>query len=135
MRVTINLAAFPVDNLCNGDVVNLSGDMTITTTTTPRSNGGYTVTSRSVANNLRGNRIFPVPPIAYWGDDREDSYSYYAPPPQPSTHSDVHYTKLVPAGNAPTMYLVVAIRETTLPDGTTVPVADGEYLLCTAPCH
>jgi hypothetical protein len=39
---TINVPAMVLDNLCNADVVNLSGDMTIRTTTTPTSNGGYT---------------------------------------------------------------------------------------------
>ncbi len=59
-------------------------------------------------------------------------YSYYAPPPQPSTHRYTHWTKLVPEGNAPTMYLVVVIRETILADGTPVPVAERAYLKCSS---
>jgi hypothetical protein len=133
VTTTINLPALVLDNLCNGDVVNLSGDLRITTTTTPRSGGGFTVRSTADARGLRGERIFPLPAIGYRGDDREDTYSYYAPPPQPSTHSYTHWTKLVPEGKAPTMYLVVVIRETILADGTPVPVAERAYLKCTEP--
>jgi hypothetical protein len=133
VRTTINLPAYVTDNLCNSDVVNLSGDLTITTTTTPAANGAYTVKSSSVANNLKGSRIAPPPMIGYRGSDVEDSYSYVAAPPYPSTHEDVHYTKLVPQGKAPTMYLVVVTRDTTAADGTTVPVLERTYLACTPP--
>jgi hypothetical protein len=133
VKITINLPALVVDNLCNADVVNLSGDLTITTTTTPAANGAYTVKSSSVAKNLKGSRIAPPPAIGYKGSDTEDSYSYIAPPPYPSTHEDVHYTKLVPQGKAPTMYLVVVTLDTTTADGTTVPVFERAYLSCTPP--
>jgi hypothetical protein len=133
VKTTINIPAMVVDNLCNADVVNLSGDATITVTTTPRSNGGYTVRSSFIAPNLRGTRILPPPPIGYKGDDRENAYSYYAPAGS-STHRVVHWTKLVPQGNAPTMYLVVVIREAILADGTpAVPVFERAYLICRQP--
>jgi hypothetical protein len=130
---TINLAAFPLDNLCNGDVVNLSGDLHIRTTTTPTAKGGYTVQSSANARDLRGNRIAPLPAIGYRGDDSENTFSYYAPPPYPSTHRVVHWTRLIPQGKAPSMYLVLVIRETILADGTVVPVAEHAYLVCTKP--
>jgi hypothetical protein len=133
VSITINVPALVVDNLCNTDVVNLSGDMTITTTTTPAPNGAYTVQTSSLAKNLKGSRIAPPPAIGYRGTDGEDSYSYVAPPPYPSTHEDVHYTKLVPQGKAPTMYLVVVFLDTTTADGTTVPVLERSYLACTPP--
>jgi len=133
VRTTINLPALPLDNLCNGDVVNLSGDMTITTTTTPAGNGGYTVRSSADARNLRGERIAPPPAIGYRGADSENTYSYYAPPPFPSTHRVVHWTTLIPNGNAPRMYLVLVIRETIAADGTVIPVAQGAYLVCKQP--
>jgi hypothetical protein len=133
VKITINLAALPLDNLCNGDVVNLSGDMTITTTTTPARNGGYTVRSSAVAKNLRGQRIAPPPMIGYRGSDGENTYSYYAPPPYPSTHRVVHWTTLIPEGNAPRMYLVLVIRETIAADGTVIPVFERAYLVCKQP--
>jgi len=133
VRITINVPAMVVDNLCNADVVNLSGDMTITTTTTPARNGAYTVRTSAVANNLRGQRIAPPPMIGYRGDDRENTYSYIAPPPYPSTHQVVHWTALIPEGNAPRMYLVLVIRETTTADGTTIPVFERAYLVCKQP--
>src|SRR4030095_1147396 len=77
VRTTINIPAMVVDNLCNLDTVNLSGDLTITTTTTPTSNGGYTVRSSSVARDLRGQRIAPLPMINYRGSDGDNTYSYY----------------------------------------------------------
>jgi hypothetical protein len=135
VKITINVPALVLDNLCNGDVVNLSGDMTITTTTTPRSDGSYTVKSSAIAKGLTGSRIAPPPVIGYKGDDAENTYSYVAPPPYPSTHTVTHWTKLVPQGNAPTMYLVTVLRETTLADGTTVPVLDRAYLACSPPSH
>jgi hypothetical protein len=131
--VTINIAALPLDNLCNGDVVNLSGDMRIVTVTKPAKNGGYTVTSTSTATNLTGQRIAPLPAIAYRGDQTENSFSYYAPPPYPSTSRVAHWTRLVPEGNAPTMWLVVVLRYTIAADGTLVPVAERAYLSCTMP--
>src|SRR5204862_7990352 len=67
--ITVNVPAMVVDNLCNGDTVNLSGDMHIITTTTPRKNGGYTVSSTTIAKDLQGERIAPPPAIGYHGDD------------------------------------------------------------------
>jgi hypothetical protein len=131
--VTINIAALPLDNLCNGDVVNLSGDMRIVTVTRPTKNGGYTVTSTATARNLRGNRIAPLPAIPYTGDQTENSFSYYAPPPYPSTSRIAHWTRLVPQGKAPTMWLVVVLRYTIAADGTLVPVAERAYLTCSQP--
>lgn len=133
VRVTINIPAMVVDNLCNLDVVNLSGDLTITTATTPARDGGYTVRTSSVARDLRGTRIAPLPPIGYRGTDGENTYSYYAPPPFPSTHRVVHWTTLIPDGNAPRMYLVLVIREVIAADGTVIPVFERAYLVCAQP--
>jgi hypothetical protein len=131
--VTINLPALVLDNLCNGDVVNLSGDLRIRTTTTPTRNGGYTVRSSAIARDLQGNRILPPPAIGYHGDDGENAYSYYAPPPYPSTHRVVHWTRLVPEAKAPSMYLVLVLQETIMADGTVVPVFERAYLVCKKP--
>jgi hypothetical protein len=133
VRTTINLPALVLTNLCNGDVVNLSGDLVITTTTTPDRRGGYRVRTSANAFGLQGERIAPPPAIGYHGDDSENTYSYYAPPPYPSTHRVVHWTRLVPEAPAPTMYLVLVIRETILADGTVVPVFERAYLVCTQP--
>jgi hypothetical protein len=91
------------------------------------------VTSTATANNLTGERIAPPPAIAYSGDDKESTYTYYAPPPFPGTSRVAHWTKLVPAGNAPTMWLVVIVRYTIAADGTAIPVADQAYLSCSQP--
>jgi hypothetical protein len=131
--VVINIPALPLTNLCNADIVNLSGDMYITTTTRPTSDGGYTVRTSAVAPDLRGQRIAPPPPIRYRGSDAENAYSYYAPPPYPSSHRVVHWTKLVPQGRAPTMYLVVVLRETIAADGTVLTTAERAYLVCKPP--
>jgi hypothetical protein len=133
VRTTLNVPAMVLNNLCNLDVVNLSGDLTITTTTTPTRDGGYTVRSSAVARDLRGTRIAPAPPIGYRGGDGENTYSYYAPPPFPSTHRVVHWTTLIPQGNAPRMYLVLVIREVIAADGTVVPVFENAYLVCQQP--
>ena len=133
VRTVINIPAMVLDNLCNADVVNLSGDLVITTTTTPDSRGGYRVRSSANAFGLKGTRIAPPPAIGYHGDDSENTYSYYAPPPYPSTHRVVHWTRLVPEANAPTMYLVLVLRETILYDGTVVPVFERTYLVCAQP--
>jgi hypothetical protein len=131
--VTINVPAMVLDNLCNTDVVNLSGDLRIVTTTTPTGNGGYTVRSSAIAKGLRGERIAPPPATGYHGDDAANTFSYYAPPPYPSTHRVIHWTKLIPEGKAPAMYLVLVLVETTTADGTTVPVLDRAYLVCQQP--
>ena len=78
----------------------------------------------------------PPPAIGYKAADVEQSYSRYAPPPSPAySFSDVHWTKLVPQGPAPTMYLVVVVRETILADGSAVTTPDRTYLVCTEPCR
>jgi hypothetical protein len=133
VRITINIPAMVVDNLCNLDVVNLSGDLTITTTTTPARDGGYTVRTSALASDLRGTRIAPPPAIGYRGADGENTYSYYAPAPFPATHRVVHWTTLIPDGNAPRMYLVLVIREAITLDGTVIPVFERAYLVCTQP--
>jgi hypothetical protein len=132
VRTTINIPATVMDNLCNGaEPVYLSGDMTITTRTTPGSRGGYTVQSSAVAHNLQGQGLVSL--LGYEGDDVEDTYQHYAPPPYPSTFSNSHYTRLVPKGPAPSMYLVVVVRGTTAADGTTVPVVQQMYVTCRGP--
>ena len=133
VEITFDVAALPLTNLCNADIVNLSGDATLRTTTTPHRNGGYTVRSSLRALGLEGQRIFPEPPIGYHGDDAENTYSYYSPPPGGSTHRVYHWTRLVPEGPAPTMYLVIVIRETVLADGTVVPAPERAYLVCKQP--
>ena len=131
--VTLNIPLMFLDNLCNGDVVTLHGDLRIITRTTPTRNGGYTVRSTAIARNLQGERAAPPPPIGYHGDDGENTFSYYAPPPYPSTFRVVHWTRLVPEAPAPTMYLVLVLRETVLADGTVVPVFERAFLVCARP--
>jgi len=133
VETTINLAALPLTNLCNADVVNLSGDLHIRTTTTPRGNGGFTVKSTALAPDLRGERIAPPPSISYRGGDGENTYSYFAPPPYPSSHRVAHWTTLIPEGKAPRMYLVVVIRETIAADGTPIVSVERAYLSCKKP--
>jgi hypothetical protein len=132
VETIINIPALPLTNLCNADIANLSGDARLRVTTTPHRNGGYTVRSSFNARNLRGERIAPPPPIGYHGDNVENTYSYYAPAGG-SSHRVYHWTRLVPEARAPTMYLVVVIRETILADGTVVPVAERAYLVCRQP--
>ena len=117
------------DNLCNKDVVALHGQLynTVTTTTTP--NGGMTVRSITRLPNLTGERLNSTP-MSYKGADTEQSHAYYAPPPYPSTWADAHWTKLVPQGNAPTMYLVIVLREVIAADGTALSTIQGMYLTC-----
>ena len=139
VRITIDVPALIVENLCNTDTVNLHGQETITTKTTPTSNGGYKVVSILQARNLTGSRIAPLPAYGYRGDDTQNTYSYQAPPPYPTTVSLLHWTKLVPQANAPAMWLVVVTREVINADGTTIPTVDRAYLTCTQPsshdCH
>ena len=138
-QITIDLAALPLENLCNGDTVNLHGQETITSSTTPTSNGGLQVVSDDRATNLTGQRILPAPMYPYTGGDTTDSYSYIAPAPYPTTYSGRHWTKLTPQFNAPAMWLVVVTREVISADGTAIPSVERAYLSCSQPttrdCH
>jgi hypothetical protein len=139
VKETINVPALVIVNKCNLDTVNLNGQATITTATTPTSNGGYRIFSSFQALNLTGSRVAP-PLYGYKGDDVENTYTYDAPPPNPVlTVSLLHWTKLVPQYNAPAMWLVIVFRETITADGTAVPSVDRAYLTCTQPtshdCH
>jgi hypothetical protein len=75
----------------------------------------------------------------YVGDDTQNTYSYQAPPPYPTTVTLLHWTKLVPQYKAPAMWLVLVTREVINADGTTVPAVTGAYLVCSQPsghnCH
>jgi hypothetical protein len=140
VQITIDVPALVLENKCNLDTVNLHGQETITTATTPLANGGYRVVSSLQARNLTGERIAPLPAYGYRGDDVQNTYSYEAPPPNPTTTvSLLHWTKLVPQANAPAMWLVIVTRETITADGTAIPSVDRAYLTCTQPtshdCH
>lgn len=135
-RTVIHFPADVLTNLCNADIVAVSGDLTITETTTRHSDGSFTIRSTAAAWHLTGSRVAPPPAIGYRAADVEQSYSRNAPPPSPAyTFSDAHWTKLVPQGPAPTMYLVVVLRETLLENGTMVTTLDRAYLVCTEPCR
>ena len=139
MTVTQDVPALVVENLCNADTVNLHGTLTLTTATTPTSNGGFRVVSVMRAKNLTGQRIAPPPMYAYTGSDNQDAYSYIAPPPYPTTYSERHWTKLTPQFTAPAMWLVVVTREVITADGTAIPSVERAYLTCSQPttrdCH
>ena len=137
--VTQDVPALIVTNLCNTDTVNLHGQLVLATATTPTSNGGFRVVTVMRANNLTGQRIAPPPMYGYKGSDNSDSYSYIAPPPYPTTYSELHWTKLTPQFNAPAMWLVVVTREVITADGTAIPSVERAYLSCSQPtsrdCH
>jgi hypothetical protein len=134
VEYTFHNPLFIADNLCNGDVVGLSGDFYVRVTTTPTRNGGYRVVSSVNGRDLQGETLAPQPPRRYRGDDSENTYSYVAPPPYPATYSVTHWTRLVPEGDAPTMYLVIVLRETIAADGTpVVPTLERTYLKCKPP--
>ena len=136
VNATLQIPANVLDNLCNGDVVNLHGTLNIRTATTTQSNGSVRVvsTSRFTGTGARLNST----PINYHGDDTQNTAEYTAPPPYPSTFSVLQWTKLVPQGNAPTMWLVFVLREVVTPGGT-VPTLERTYLTCSQPtshdCH
>jgi hypothetical protein len=130
VKVTIDLAAQLVDNLCNTDLVNLHGKATITTRTTTRPDGTYSVQSTFDARHLTGERIAPPPAYGYTGDQVDDTYSYTAPPN--TTVTVQHYVKLIPQADAPSMWLVVVTHEVITPDGT-IPTPDHIYLTCSKP--
>jgi hypothetical protein len=136
VTVVTHLEALVIINQCNNDVVNLHGDEYTTIRTTPTAHG-YTVDSTIAAPNLTGNRV-PVPPdtnaYAYKGQDVERSHQYVVTGPYPATNYDIHWTKLVPQANAPSMYLVLVFRETIDQYGTPVVLVDRAYLTCTQPC-
>jgi hypothetical protein len=128
---TLPVAALASENLCNLDTVLLNGDLKIRTTTTSRSDGSVTVVSTTNGMNLTGYGLPSA--LDYRGDNDEYSYSYTAPPPGIGTFTVVQYTKLDPIGPAPTMYLVVTLREVVLADLTTVPTLQGTYIACRPP--
>jgi len=78
VQETQDVPALVIENLCNKDTVNLHGQLVLTTSTTPTSNGGFRIVSTVRANNLTGERIAPPPAYGYLGADNQDSYSYIA---------------------------------------------------------
>lgn len=127
-----SLPAMILTNVCNGNVVNMSGVLYIVTATSPPdSRGRVTVISNLSAPNLTGYTIEPQPYIEYRGGDGQNTYLYQAVPT--STQTVRHWTKLVPkARNQPSMWLVVIFQETVTTNGT-IPVFKRVYLSCSEP--
>ena len=132
VEYTLPVPALALENVCYLDAVILNGDLHIRTTTTSLADGGVRVVSTINGRNLTG---FGLPSaLDYKGENHEYTYSYTAPPPGIGTFQVVQYTKLDPqGGNAPTMYLVVVLRQVVLADLTTVPVIERMYLVCQQP--
>jgi hypothetical protein len=131
---TIHVPALALVNLCNADLVALQGDEHIRVTTTTRKDGTIIVNSHFSLPNLTGQRYAPPPTVGYTGADYEQDYSYLAPPPHPNTFRIAQWTRLVPQGPAPTMYLVTVFKEVIYPDAPAVVTVDRAYLVCTQPC-
>jgi hypothetical protein len=131
-----SLPILPLENVCNGNLVNMSGVLYIVTATSPPdSRGGVTVISTLSAPNLSGYTIEPQPYIEYRGGDGMNTYQYNALPPYRSSYRVLHWTKLVPkARNQPSMWLVVVIQETiTTSTSGAAPVVKQVYLSCSEP--
>jgi hypothetical protein len=132
-RTQIHIPLRVLTNLCNNaEPVQLSGDEYITTTTTPTSNGGFTVTASIVAPNLTGTGLVSM--VAYRGVDGQQTFSYFAPPPFPSTYDVTLYTVLKPLSSTiKSMYLVTRIRQTIAFDGMPITTFQDVSLTCTQP--
>jgi hypothetical protein len=131
-RTEIHVPLRILDNLCaNDEPVQLSGDEYITTTTTARSDGGYTVRASIVAPNLKGTGMLTG--IPYRGVDGQTTYSYAAPAPFPAVDDVTLYTVLKPQYQLPSMYLVTVIRETIAFDGTPLTTFRSISLTCKQP--
>jgi hypothetical protein len=131
-RTQIHIPLTVLDNLCaNDEPVALSGDEYITTTTTQRRDGSYTVAASIVAPNLKGTGL--VSNIPYSGVDGQQTFSYVAPPPFPTTYDVTLFTVLKPAYELPSMYLITAIRQTIAFDGTPITTFRSLSLTCKQP--
>jgi hypothetical protein len=131
-RTVIDVPLRILDNLCAGaEPVSLSGHEYITTTTTPRAGGGFTVRASIVAPDLIGAGM--VSQIPYHGVDGQQTYEYVAPAPYPSTSDVTLYTLLQPLYGLPTMYFVTVLRQVVLSDGTAVTTFRDMRLTCTQP--
>ena len=131
-RTEIHIPLTVLTNLCaENEPVALSGDEYITTTTTPRPDGSFTVTASIVAPNLTGTGM--VSNIPYSGVDGQQTYSYIATPPFPSTYDVTLFTILRPAYKLASMYLVTVIRQTIAFDGTPVTTFRSVSLTCKQP--
>jgi hypothetical protein len=123
----IHVPAMVVENSCNGDQVNLSGDLRIKVTTKATKDGGTTVRSTTVGH-LSGQGL--VTQLQYRSVDKEESFAYYAPPPGTGTFFDTQSTKLVPKGDAPSMFVVTVVKGTVAADGTLETTLDQTYVTC-----
>jgi hypothetical protein len=132
-RTTLNIPSLVLTNDCNGDVVNLSGKLHVSTKITVSRDGGYTVRSAAAVRDLRGTRIAPAPAIAYYGADGDNAFSSYDAPANPSTHRVTHWSRLVSQGAVANMFLNLVLRETIAADGTVLTVFERADVDCRQP--
>lgn len=132
VKTKIHIPLTVLDNLCaDAEPVALSGDEYITTTTTARRDGGYTVSASIVAPNLTGTGL--VSQIPYRGVDGQRTFQYVAPPPFPASYDVTLYTVLQPQYKLASMYLVTVIRQTIAFDGTPITTFRSVSLTCRQP--
>jgi hypothetical protein len=125
---TIRLPAKIVTNQCNGDIVNLHGNLTIVTAITRTSGGGSRQVSLSIAPDLVGEDV--VNGSAYRAVEAEFTYALLAPAGF-GPFVAVTWTLLVPQeGGAATVFVVTVLKETIQADGTITPTLERVYLVC-----
>jgi hypothetical protein len=129
--VILHVPGEPLGPACNGEEVIVHGDLHIRVVTTPTPNGGSIVHSLTTSEGLEGTGT--VTNLPYTAMDVEFSAAHYAPPGGTSAFADVHATLLVPQGDAPTSLLVMVVKETVAPDGTTTPTLERTFVVCRPP--
>ncbi|MDQ6900914.1 MAG: hypothetical protein M3072_15680 [Candidatus Dormibacteraeota bacterium] len=129
-----HLQAVIVENLCNGDEVNLNGDLTTIIVTTPGSNGSFTATSLNVAPNLSGV-VIGSEQTQYKAVQGELSIASYTSEEVLTKVYDVAWIVLVPVAGGPRMYLIAPLIVTYQPDGTNNVVLEKMYVICRPPAR
>jgi hypothetical protein len=125
----INLPAVVIDNQCNGEPVALSGRLLTVVTTRPTAIVGATVRSVSVTQGLQG--IGLVSGVSYRAVEVSGTVVNQLPPPGTGTFFSTVTTLLIPQGSAaPAMLLVMVVKGTVAPDGTSSNEVVQTYLVC-----
>jgi hypothetical protein len=121
-----------VTNLCNNQIVNVHGVLTTTITTTPTSDGGYTILAWNIAPDMVGETMVGGSG-PYRADQGEVNFQVIPPSTKPTRVYDATWLTMVPQGSGPTMYLVTLFAVTVYPDETFKVNLQKTYMVCTAP--
>jgi hypothetical protein len=127
VNVTLNIPADVRTNPCNGEFVNLSGQLHIVYYVRADNSGGYHLTQQT-NEAARGTGLTSG---ATYSGSEDTSESWYSSPPYPQVYTTTHSLMLASNGAQPNFLLQYAIHTTITAAGVPTATVDHVQTKCT----